>query len=143
MTADDGRESMSISLSIREFLVAVAASLGFLAGLGSENISLVWVLRLLLGGVIAAPIAPWLVRPIPPRVAGTTVGGLIILTNARSLLRSDWIDASDGVRYGFHLAIAVVWPAALTYTVREYRLHRDEDRSAVAEAEDRAAAVAS
>lgn len=131
------------SINTSEFLVAIAASLGFLFGLGSENINLLWVLMLLLGGVIAAPIAAWLVRHIPPRVAGTTVGGLIIFTNARSLLRSDWIDASDGVRHGFYAAIAVAWLAAFVYTVREYRVHRDEDRLAVAEAENRAAAAVS
>ncbi|MCA2214282.1 sulfite exporter TauE/SafE family protein [Jidongwangia harbinensis] len=130
------------SINTSEFLVAVAASAGFLLGLGSENINLGWVGLLLLGGAIAAPAAAWLVRHVPPRLAGTAVGGLIILTNARSLLRSDWIDAADQVRYGTYLVIAVVWAAAFGYTLREYRIHRDEDRIAVAEAEARAVATA-
>ena len=38
-----------------EFLIAVAASLGFLFGLGGEGIDYAWVAALLAGGVVAAP----------------------------------------------------------------------------------------
>ncbi|MFC7528606.1 sulfite exporter TauE/SafE family protein [Actinoplanes sp. GCM10030250] len=123
------------SIDTSEFLVAVAASLGFIVGIGSENIDYAWVLALLIGGVIAAPIAAWLVRHIPPRVLGAAVGGLIILTNSRSLLRSDWIDASDTVRYGFYAVIYVAWAAALVYSIKQYRSHRDEDAEILAEAD--------
>ncbi|MGK5682848.1 sulfite exporter TauE/SafE family protein [Actinoplanes sp. URMC 104] len=129
------------SIDTSEFLVAVAASLGFLFGLGSENIDFGWVAALLIGGVIAAPIAAWLVRHIPPRVLGAAVGGVIILTNTRTLLRSDWIDAADGVRYSIYAVIYVVWAAALAYSIREYRRNAEEDRRIIAEAEARAAAA--
>src|SRR5918992_995131 len=86
------------SIDTSEFLVAVAASVGFLIGIGSEGVNASWVAALLIGGVIAAPIAAWLVRHIPPRVLGSAVGGIIVLTNVRTLLRSDWIDASGGVQ---------------------------------------------
>ena len=46
--------------------MAVAASLGFLVGMSSANINFAWVGALLLGGMIAAPIAAWLVRMVPP-----------------------------------------------------------------------------
>ena len=49
---------------------------------------------LLAGGLVAAPIAAWLVRHIPPRMLGSLVGGMIVLTNTRTLLSSDWIDAA-------------------------------------------------
>ena len=93
------------SIDTSEFLVSVAASLGFLLALGSQGINLGWVLALLAGGLIAAPIAAWLVRHIPPRVLGSAVGGIIVITNSRTLLRSDWVDASAGTRW---LAYAVV-----------------------------------
>ncbi|MEN3615537.1 sulfite exporter TauE/SafE family protein [Plantactinospora sp. ZYX-F-223] len=115
------------SIDTSEFLVAVAASIGFLIGLGSENVNFGWVVALLLGGVIAAPIAAWLVRHIPPRILGSAVGGVIIVTNARTLLRSDWIDAPDGVRYSVYAAIYLVWALALAYSIRQYRAHRDEE----------------
>ena len=128
------------SIDTSEFLVAIAASLGFLLGIGSENIDFGWVAALLIGGVIAAPIAAWLVRHIPPRVLGAAVGGVIILTNTRSLLRSDWIDASDPVRYTFYAVIYVAWAAAIVYAVGQYRANRTEDERILAEAERDAAA---
>lgn len=109
------------SIDTSEFLVAIAASIGFIVGIGSEGINYTWVVALLIGGVIAAPIAAWLVRHIPPRVLGSAVGGVIILTNTRTLLRSDWIDASDGVRYTFYAVIYLAWAAALAYSIREHR----------------------
>ena len=123
------------SIDTSEFLVAVAASLGFLVGIGSKGINFSWVLALLVGGVIAAPIAAWLVRHIPPRVLGSAVGGIIILTNIRTLLKSDWIDASDSVRVPIYVVIYVVWAAALAYSIRQYRANRAEEQRIVAEAE--------
>ena len=119
------------SIDTSEFLVAVAASVGFLVGIGAENIDAGWVVALLLGGMIAAPIAAWLVRHLPPRVLGSAVGGVIILTNIRTLLRSDWIDAPDGVRYTVYALIYVAWAAAVAYSVRQ---HRAASRAAAAPA---------
>ncbi|WP_327580480.1 sulfite exporter TauE/SafE family protein [Nonomuraea sp. NBC_00507] len=117
------------SVDASEFLVAIAASVGFFVGIGSENIDFAWVAVLLLGGVIAAPIAAWLVRHIPPRILGSAVGGVIVLTNIRTLLRSDWIDASGAVQTVAYLAIAVIWAGAIAYSVREYR--RDKAHESV------------
>jgi uncharacterized protein len=110
------------SVDTSEFLIAVAASVGFIIGIGSEGINYAWAGALLAGGVIAAPIAAWLVRHIPPRVLGSAVGGLIILTNSRTLLKSDWIGAPDDVRYAIYAAIYALWAAALVYSIRQYRL---------------------
>ncbi|MFC4009328.1 sulfite exporter TauE/SafE family protein [Nonomuraea purpurea] len=122
------------SIDASEFLVAIAASVGFFVGIGSENINFAWVAVLLLGGVIAAPIAAWLVRHIPPRILGSAVGGLIILTNVRTLLRSEWIDAPGNVQAIAYVAIAVLWAAAIAYSVREYR--RDKAHESVEAVED-------
>ena len=64
--------------------------------------------------------AAWLVRHIPPRVLGAAVGGLIVLTNTRTLLRSDWIDAPDGIRAVFYVAISVIWAAAVAYSFSQH-----------------------
>ena len=116
------------SIDTSEFLVAVAASIGFVIGIGSEGVNYGWVAALLLGGVIAAPIAAWLVRHIPPRVLGSAVGGLIILTNSRTLLKSDWIGAPDDVRYAVYALIYALWGVALLYSVRQYLATRNEER---------------
>jgi uncharacterized protein len=109
------------SIDTSEFLVALAASLGFLLALGDQGIDIVWVLGLLAGGMVAAPLAAWLVRHIPPRMLGSLVGGVIVLTNTRTLLRSDWIDAADPVRYGVYAVIYLVWAAAVVHSFRQYR----------------------
>ena len=115
------------SIDTSEFLVAIAASVGFFIGIGSEGINYTWVVALLLGGVIAAPIAAWLVRHIPPRVLGSAVGGVIILTNTRTLLRSDWIDASEAPA-ACSIAFNALWIAAVVYSISQYRKNQDEDR---------------
>ena len=109
------------SIDTSEFLVAIAASAGFLFGLGAANISFGWVAALLIGGVIAAPIAAWLVRHVPPRLLGAATGGLIVLTNARALLRSDWIDAGAGIRYTAYAAICAVWTAGIYHSLRQHQ----------------------
>jgi uncharacterized protein len=109
------------SIDTSEFLVALAASLGFLVALGSQGIDFAWVGALLVGGLIAAPIAAWLVRHVPPRLLGSLVGGIIVLTNTRTLLRSDWIDAADPVRYAVYAVVYAVWAAAVAHSYRQYR----------------------
>ena len=112
------------SIDTSEFLVAVAASLGFLFALGSQGVNFSWVAVLLLGGLIAAPIAAWLVRHIPPRLLGSLVGGMIVLTNSRTLLTSDWIDTGDATRYSIYTAICLLWAAAVVWSFLEYRKDR-------------------
>jgi uncharacterized membrane protein YfcA len=124
------------SIDTSEFIVALAASLGFLVALGSQGVNALWAAGLLIGGLIAAPIAAWLVRHIPPRMLGSLVGGGIILTNVRTLLKSDWIDASDPVRYAVYALLYAVWALAVVHSYRQYR------RDQVLESADAAAAIA-
>lgn len=109
------------SIDTSEFLVAVAASAGFLVGIGSAGIDPAWALALLLGGILAAPVAAWLVRHIPARVLGSLVGGVIILTNARTLLGSDWVGAPGLVRYTVYAAVMAAWVAAVAHSLRCHR----------------------
>ncbi|MGY1693639.1 MULTISPECIES: sulfite exporter TauE/SafE family protein [unclassified Geodermatophilus] len=115
------------SIDTSEFLVALAASLGFLLALGSQGVNWTWALGLLAGGLVAAPIAAWLVRHVPPRLLGSLVGGIIVLTNTRTLLRSDWIDASDPVRYAVYALLYAVWAAAVVHSYRQYRKDRVQE----------------
>jgi len=43
------------------------------------------------------------------------------------LLRSDWIDAGDPVRYAFYAAIYAIWAAAVVHSFREYRKDRAQE----------------
>jgi uncharacterized protein len=112
------------SIDTSEFLVALAASLGFLLALGSQGISFIWVAGLLIGGLVAAPVAAWLVRHLPPRLLGSLVGGIIVLTNVRTLLTGDRLDAPDGVRAAVYTAVVLVWAAAVVHSYRQHRRER-------------------
>lgn len=74
------------SVSASEFLVALAASAGFLTHLGRAGVDMRIVAGLLAGGLVAAPLAAWLVRHLDAHVTGTLAGCLIIITNTRTLM---------------------------------------------------------
>lgn len=123
------------SIDTSEFFVAIAASVGFFVGLSGEGIDIAWVLALLVGGLIAAPIAAWLVRLVPPRVLGSLVGGVIVLTNSRTLLGSDWIAATDGTKIAVYAVIWVTWAAAVVWSVRAHRQARAAEAARLEESE--------
>jgi uncharacterized protein len=100
-----------------EFAIAISATLGFFISLGWEAVIWTWVFALMIGGVIAAPIAAWLVRIVPAQLMGVLVGGFIILTNSRTLLNT-WVE-NDTVYpfiYGF---IIIVWILAILFTIKK------------------------
>jgi uncharacterized membrane protein YfcA len=107
------------SVDTSEFLVACAASIGFLVGLGSQGVKPAIVLPLLAGGVVAAPIAAWLVQLLTARVLGAAVSGLILLTNARTM--ADAFEARGEVRNPVYFGIVVVWIAAVAFVVYRHR----------------------
>lgn len=113
------------SIDTSEFFVAVAASLGFLVGLGGAGVDYRWALALLLGGLVAAPIAAWLVRLLPPRVLGSAVGGLIVLTNARTLLNLETLGLDPLLRSAVLGLVVLAWIAAVVHSVRRHREERD------------------
>ncbi|MFK9091478.1 sulfite exporter TauE/SafE family protein [Bacillus salipaludis] len=99
------------SVDTSEFAIAVSSTLGFLLTLGWSNINLQWVLALMIGGVIAAPIAAWLVKIIPTNLLGTLVGGLIIMTNIRTLLAA--LDISQTVSLYTYIIVGGLWLIAV------------------------------
>jgi uncharacterized membrane protein YfcA len=94
------------TVSGSEFIVSVAASVGFLLTLGSAGIDFRIVGMLLLGGVIAAPLSAWLVRRFDDQALATGVGGLIIFLNIDRGLGLFGVD--PGVALGLRLAVAAV-----------------------------------
>ncbi len=107
------------SVDTSEFLVALAASIGFLIGLGSAVLDPWTVGGLLLGGVLAAPLAAWLVTKIPAPVLGTGVGGIIVLTNTRTILRS--LDVTGWASTTIYLVVVGVWAAAVAIAFAKLR----------------------
>lgn len=69
------------TVSAAEFLVAVAASAGFLTGAAQYEVPWLAVLGLVVGGVLVAPVAARLVGRLNQAFMGTLVGGFIVVTN--------------------------------------------------------------
>lgn len=111
------------SIDTSEFLVAIGGSVGFLLALGSAQIPWEIAGALLVGGVIAAPFAAWLVRHLPATVLGVAAGGVIILTNSKTILEA--LGASGMTVLLAAALIACGWIAALTVAIRDHRRHRD------------------
>jgi hypothetical protein len=107
------------SVDTSEFLVAFAASVGFLLALGSQGIAWSFVGALLAGGIVAAPIAAWLVRKITAGLLGAAVGGMIILTNVRTLFEA--LEVDGGIRKPVSAAVMAVWFLAIAVVVRRHR----------------------
>lgn len=110
------------SVDASEFMVAAAASAGFLCSLGAGGIDPVIVAALLIGGLIAAPVAAWLVRKAAPRLLGALVGGLIVLTNIRTLFSQ--FELSGPARLVFYGVIVAVWAITVAVAVVTHRRER-------------------
>ena len=110
------------TVSASEFVVAVAASAGFIFGIGVAGVRLDYVAALLVGGLVAAPIAAYLVRHMNPRLLGVIVGGFICFTNARTLLAA--IGVSDNAFLLVYGAIVAAWATAVAFVVRAIRRER-------------------
>jgi uncharacterized protein len=107
-----------------EFLVAFAASVGFLISLSFADIPWQLVGALLLGGLIAAPIAAWIVRILPARIMGTAVGGFILIVNMKTFLEA--IGVSGGLSLLIYVLIVVFWVTALAHSIM---VNRQEKRT--------------
>ena len=107
------------TVSASEFAVAVAASVGFIFGIGVAGVRLDYVAALLAGGLIAAPIAAYMVRHLNPRLLGVVVGGFICFTNARVLLSAAGV--SGDLFLATYIVIISIWSLAVASVVRSIR----------------------
>ena len=116
------------SIDTSEFVVAVGGSLGFLVALGSQGILWGYAGALLVGGVIAAPFAAWLVKHLAARVLGVAAGGLIVLTNSKTIAEALGL---PGVGVAVLAAtLAVTWISLIVWAVRQERAVRRREAAA-------------
>jgi len=107
-----------------EFVVAVCASLGFFYALSFSEVPWQVVAALLAGGVVAAPIAAYVVRILPTRILGTAVGGLILVTNMRTFLKAVGLNSDPVLTWSIYTIIVAIWVAALVFAVQVVRQER-------------------
>ena len=107
------------SVDTAELMVTAAASAGFLAGLGAAGISPTVVGALLAGGTVAAPVAAWLVSRLPAGALGSAVGGLIVMTNLRTILSA--LHAPGPLSAAALLIVVPVWALLVAVSLRSAR----------------------
>jgi len=75
------------SVDLAEFFITVAITSTFLVLVGSENFRWDFVFPLLIGGVIAAPLAAFSCKKLPKRLLGMLVGIIVIVLSLRMILK--------------------------------------------------------
>lgn len=111
------------SVDTSEFAISIAATCGFILSLGLNQFQWEWVLALMLGGIVAAPIAAWLVHKIPSIILGVLVGGLIVLTNLNTVLSAFGI-GTQTIQTSICLIFSIVWLSAVAYAIIQYQKRR-------------------
>lgn len=77
-----------------EIAVASTSAFSLIASLGTAGVNGPMLVSMLLGGVVAAPVAAWVIRYIAPGPLGVAVAGLLLITNARELIA--WVELPSG-----------------------------------------------
>ncbi|GGD22562.1 sulfite exporter TauE/SafE family protein [Pontibacillus salipaludis] len=112
-----------------EFAITTSATLGFILFLGWEEFNWLWVTAFVIGGVIAAPLAAWLVQVIPALILGVLAGGFIVLTNLRTLLLT--VDLDTTLIYMIYGILVAAWLTVVMFSIRKYIRIRDYGKSYV------------
>lgn len=104
------------TVNTAEFLVAVAASMGFLVGAGESGIPWLAVLGLVLGGAVTAPIAARLAHKAPRTLLGVLVGTMVLISNIAVISKLVGVPGVVAAS-----VVAVVAGAGLTIGLRAHR----------------------
>jgi uncharacterized membrane protein YfcA len=106
------------TVNAAELAVAIAASIGFIQNLGSAGVRWDITAAILLGGLLAAIPAAWLVKHVDDRALGMGVGVLIIALSIDSFLSLIaapeplvWIVRIVGLGLTFLLIADALWRA--------------------------------
>jgi len=74
------------TVNLAEFFITIAISATFLATIGWESFRWDLVAALIVGGIIAAPVAAYLCKKLPTKILGILVGLALIGFNLRTLI---------------------------------------------------------
>jgi uncharacterized membrane protein YfcA len=98
------------SVNTAEVAVAFVAAASLISA-GGSGVAVGTVAAMLIGGVIAAPVAAWSVKFVPARVLGLAVSYLLLFTNIRELAGWRGLELSRWWGYAAVTAL-VIWAAA-------------------------------
>ncbi|MBM7693689.1 putative membrane protein YfcA [Peribacillus deserti] len=111
------------SVDTSEFAVSLSATLGFLISLGWSEVNWTWVIAIMIGGIVAAPAAAWLVRKLPAHLLGVLVGGIIILTNLRILMHTGDFFSETFINISY-ATVVLIWAIAVWASIKRNRSNR-------------------
>lgn len=113
------------TVNTAEFLVTFGATAGFIVGLWQEIVAnAAAVVALLIGGMITAPIAAWLISRINPTLLGGLVGTAIVTLNVPKAL--GWV-LPHGVIVGLQIAALVLGVTLTVWASRRRKRHEREE----------------
>lgn len=101
------------SVNTAEIAVASTAAFSLIAAVGSGGFKPSVIVPMLLGGVVAAPVAAWATRRIPARLMGVSVAGLLLLTNAKELIAWAGLRSAAAIYGVYGVILVAVLIAAL------------------------------
>ena len=110
------------SVNTAEVAVASASAFSLIGSRGIAGMDIFVLLSMLAGGVVAAPLAAWVIRFVPVRPMGVAVAVLLLITNARPVV--EWAGFTLGplsaVVYSAMIALVVLalHSARRSYTSR-------------------------
>ena len=107
------------SVNTAEVAVAIVAA-GALISSAPKGVDPATVAAMLIGGVLASPVAAWTVRFLPARLLGLLVAGLLLVTNWREL--ASWWDLGASRWIGYVAIVALVGTAIARPTLQARRL---------------------
>ncbi|WP_338754494.1 sulfite exporter TauE/SafE family protein [Bacillus sp. FJAT-52991] len=105
------------TVNTSEFAIALSATIGFMISLGPSNINWLWAGAIMAGGVIAAPIAAWVVKSLPTKVLAVIVSGMLIFTNVRTIF--SYTALSSRTTTIIYIMIAVIWGYIALYMIQK------------------------
>ncbi|MCM3788065.1 sulfite exporter TauE/SafE family protein [Domibacillus indicus] len=115
------------TVAASEFAVAMSATIGFMISLGPEKINWLWAGAIMLGGIIAAPIAAYIVKSLPTRVLAVIVSGMLIFTNLNAIFK--YTDIPGSAQSAVFIALLIIWVPLTVYMVRkEKQIARSEQK---------------
>jgi uncharacterized protein len=113
------------SVNTAEVAVAVVSAGTLITTLGRGGLDVGIVIAMLVGGVLAAPLAAYVVRYIPARLLGLLVAGLLLLTQSRELASAYDFPFSRWVVY-LSIPVLVLLAALRPRLTRRYHEWRQD-----------------
>ncbi|KAB7706186.1 TSUP family transporter [Bacillus aerolatus] len=107
------------TVSASEFAIATSATAGFMISLGLGNINWLWAGAIMLGGIIAAPIAAWIVKSLPTKILAVIVSGMLIFTNVRAIL--SYTNINSSLENVIYVTIVLAWVYIVFHVAQQER----------------------